>query len=505
MEMGIRFGDLVALTLYFMVTLFIGYLCSKRTTSTEGYFVGGRQVPGWAVGISMIGTSVSSVTFLAYPGAAFFGDWSKLVPGLMVPIAAAVAVFFFVPYFRRANLVSAYEYLEMRFGAWARAYGCLMWSLMMFFRMGIVLLLVSIAVQAISGLDIYTIIVVMGVLIVIYTMMGGIEAVIWTDVMQTIVLFFGGLICIAIVLFNIPESTGTALGAAWDADKFALTVSWDLSLLQETFWVLILFGLAHNLQEYISDQTRVQRYCAASTDAGAIRAVWVGALGCLPVWTIFMFVGTCLWIFYGAFPDDSVNDMAADQVFPYFILNELPVGVAGLVIAALLAAAMSSVDSALNGTATVLTSDIYRRFWVKGRDDSHYLRVARIITAVAGVVMIVVSCLLQWIIANDLIQKETILGMTFFFYAVLAAGIGGLFFLGFFTRRANSAGALAGIVCALFVTLFLTVTVNEDMAIVHRLLIGFFSNVAAFMVGYCVSLLFPAPEPRTLQNLTIYK
>lgn len=506
---GIRTGDLFTLILYFAVTLWIAYLCSRRLTTTDGFFVGARRIPGWAVGISMIGTAISSVTFLAYPADAFAEDWRNLVPGLTIPVAVIMAVYLFVPYYRRMKLVSAYEYLERRYAPWARAYGCVVWALIQLYRMGLVLLLVSMVAHVITGWDTNMIILIMGALVIVYTILGGIEAVIWTDVMQTIVLVLGGLICILVVFLQVPDGAGALLSQAWAADKFAMTVTWELDFARTTIWVLILFGLTQNLQEFVSDQTRIQRYCAASTDRGAIRAVWLGGLGCIPVWALFMLVGTCLWGFYGLYPERLAEGLESAQIFPYFILNELPIGIAGFVIAAVLAAAMSSIDSSLNGTATVLTSDIYRRFLRKGLNDLHYLFMARLATGVIGAIVILCAWGLHWVLATGILEHSTILGLAFFFYAVLAGGVAGLFFLGFFTTRANNAGAIVGIILAVLATLYLTFS---DLALLpetmrsptHRLLIGFISNTLSFVVGYLVSLIYPAPAMERLANLTVW-
>lgn len=507
--MGIRLGDIISLIIYFLITVWIGYLCARRLKTTEGYFVGGRNVPSWAVGISMVGTAVSSVTFLAYPGAAYEGDWRMLVPGLTIPIAAAVAIFFFVPYYRRIRLVSAYEYLELRFGSWARVYGCIVWALTQLFRMGLILFLVSIAVNALTGLDTYLLIFILGLFILLYTAFGGLEAVIWTDVMQTLVLLMGGFFCIAAVYFDAPAAAAGLLSDAWEGGKFSLTVTWDFDFTRDTIWVLLLYGLTQNLQEFSSDQTKIQRYLAASSDRGAKNAVWVGGIGCVPVWTLFMFVGTCLWIFYLQNPNLLPDDILPDQVFPHFILTQLPEGVGGFVLAAVMAAAMSSIDSSLNGSATVLTSDLYRRFFVRGKSDTHYFQIARLITGVCGALMIGASWLIWWIIQNDVVQQDTILDLAFFFYAVLAGGLAGLFFLGFFTTRSNSIGALTGIVLAVAVTLYLTFSnvelLPEGMrSNFHRLMIGALSNVTAFAIGYLVSCLFTAPTREQLANLTIW-
>lgn len=500
---------MVTLVIYFAAVIGIGVWTSKKMAGTEGYFVGGRSIPGWAVGISMLGTAISSITFLAYPGTAYSSNWSLLVPGLTVPIGALFAIYLFVPYYRRANLVSVNQYLEMRFAPWARAYGCIMWSMFSFIRMGIILFLLSLPIKTMTGFDTFGIIVVLGILVTAYTVMGGIEAVIWTDVVQTLVLLFGGLICVATVWAEVPGGMAAILSDAIEGEKFYMSIDSDFSLVRETLWVLLLYGLFQNLQEFASDQTKVQRYCAANSGRAARLSVWVGGIGCIPVWMLFMFVGTCMWVFYHYFPQQLPEGILSDEVFPYFILNELPVGVAGFLIAAVIAAAMSSIDSSMNGTATVLTTDIYKRFLVKDRDDAHYLMWARWITAAAGAGMIAFSLTVAYIVEHDILQKDTILGIAFFFFSLFAGGIGGMFFLGFFSTRVNSQGLAIGVVLAVLVSAYMAfgefkILPEAWSSPLHRYMINVCSNTICFVIGYFCSFLFAPPPRDQLTNLTVW-
>ena len=497
----IRPWDLCSLILYFAVTLGIGLWSAKRQKSTEDYFVAGRRIAGWAIGLSMMGAAISSVTFLAYPGSAYSGNWSLLVPGLMLPIAAVVAIFLFIPFYRRARLVSAYEYLEMRFGPWARVYGCIMWTIHQFFRMGTVLYLLALPIKNMTGFGIYTIIWVTGVSTVIYTVLGGCEAVIWTDVMQTIVLLLGGIICIIVVFAEVPGGPLSILSQGWANQKFSLSVSFDWNLVRETFWVLALYGLFQNLQEFACDQTKLQRYCAAESQKAARRSVWIGGVGCIPVWMMFMFIGTCLWVYYQTFPVKLPAGLRSDEVYPFFIMSQLPDGLAGFVVAAVLAAAMSTLSACLNGVATVLASDIYRRHLAPGRGDQHYLFVARLLTGFAGIFMVITAVLMSW--GNI----DTILAVAFFMYSVVAGGLGGLFFLGFLSTRANSQGAAVGILVALFVTIWLALSHLGLLppalsSPTHKFLVNVFSNTIAITIGYFAAYFFAKPSPEKLANLT---
>lgn len=499
---GLRTGDLVTLIIYFVLMIGIGFWCSRRLDSTEGYFVGGRKVPGWAIAFSMLGTSISSVTFLAYPGSAYETNWSLLVPGLMLPIAAVFAVIVFVPFFRKTQAISVYEYLERRYGTWARIYGCVMWSAHSFFRMGVILLLLSLPLSSMMNVDFRTIIIITGILVTIYTVVGGIEAVIWTDVLQTIILLLGGIICVFIVSLDLPGGLSTVFRDGMANHKFYLSIDYSFDLTKETLLVLVLFGLFQNLQEFVSDQTKIQRYCAAASDREAKRATLLSGLACIPVWMVFMLVGTCLWVYYQHFPEAVVQTLKSDQVFPHFIVTQLPSGLAGFVVAAIIAAAMSSIDSSMNGVATVITTDLYKQHFVKNRSDRHYLNAARIITAFAGCLMIVWAMLLSRI-------ETAILPKAFAIYAVLAGGLGGMYFLGLFTTRTNNQGLLFGIVSAIAVTVWMSLSELRYLPAwlsspFHQFMINVFTNVVAFILGYFVSYLFPKPRREQLAGLTVW-
>lgn len=504
---------------YLAVVVGLGAWAAGRSRTTEGYFLGGRAMPGWAVGLSMLGTAISSVTFLAYPGSAYEGNWSRIVPGLMLPIAALLSVWLFVPFYRRTRLTSAYEYFERRFGNWGRTYACLAFTTASAYRMGIVLYLLSLALRSLTGWDLWTIIIITGAVVTLYTVVGGIEAVIWTDVMQTIVLVLGGLITVAIVFLTVPGGAPEVISRAWGEGKLSLRDAsvpldhyFDFNLVVVTFWVLALNGIVGNIQEMCTDQTRVQRYLAARSLRSARGALWVCGLGCIPVWALFMFVGTCLHVFYAATPAQLPPGVPNDEVFPRFILTAIPPGLGGLIIAALMAAAMSSIDSSMNATATVLTEDIYKRHMAKGKSDRHYLVAARVLTSLGGLFMIAAALLFAYLTESKALQdaglKTTILDIGFAIGAILAGGLGGFFLLGFLSRRSNSAGAAIGVICGVLVIAWLTasrfkVAIPENlMSPTHWFLISMFGNLTVLLVGYLASYLFAPPRREKTDHLT---
>jgi len=496
-----RTGDIITVFIYFAGLILVGIWSTKKIKQTEDYFIGGRKMPGWAVGLSMLGTAISSVTFLAYPGSAYDGNWSRLVQGLMLPLAAFVGVVFFVVYYRRSLFVSAYQYFEHRFGKWGRSYASVVYLCSQIFRMGTVLFLLSIAIEVLTQWNVMVIIILVGILVTLYTVLGGLEAVIWTDVVQTFFLVMGGVVTVSIVFLKVDGGILEVLRLADAADKFNLSTSWEFDLTRDTFWIFALSGIVGNIQEFSTDQIKIQRYAAPSTDGGAKRAAWTVGLGCIPVWSLFMFVGTCLWVFYQVFPDQLQAGLHPDQVFPHFILTQLPVGFGGFVIAAVMAAAMSTIDSSLNASATVLSVDWYQRYWVKDRDDRHYLKSARVFTLMFGLLMILAA----WILTH--LKMQTFLDIGFFLGAVFAGGLGGLFLLGFFCKRANGQGALVGIVVAVIIILWLTLShlklLPESISSsIHPFIINVVGNLTVLIVGYVASLFWPAPTADQLKRVT---
>ncbi len=214
--------DLAVIIVYLAAMGLMGLYFARKNNSTEQYFLGGRSFPGWAIGLSMVGTSISSMTFLAFPAAAYFLDWRQVVPNLMLPLVAVVAILVFIPLFRRGRTTSAFEYLEERFGPLVRIYGALSFMLLQLIRLGTILFLVSLPVAALLDVNIYWVIVLGGLFILFYTVLGGIEAVIWTDVIQTIVLLGGGIICLIDIVWVLPGGFGHIFEVGREHDKFGV-------------------------------------------------------------------------------------------------------------------------------------------------------------------------------------------------------------------------------------------------------------------------------------------
>lgn len=440
------------LVLYLVGVVGLGCWFARKSSTTDEFMAAGRSLPGWAVGLSILGTYVSSISFLANPGKSFGGDWNPFVFALSLPLAAVIAVRWFVPFYRRHGHLSAYEHLETRFGPWARAYAGICYLLTQIARMGTIMYLVALALAPLTGWGLVTIILVTGGLVTLYTLVGGIEAVIWTDVMQSIVLIAGMLVCVVVLLGRMPEGAGQVFQIAAQHDKFSLG-SFGASLTESTFWVVLIYGVFVNLQNFGIDQSYVQRYATAKDERAAVNSVWLGALGFLPVAAVLFFIGTALFAFYTAHPGLLPADLKADAVFPHFIATQLPTGIRGLLIAAVLAAAMSSVDSSLNCAATLTLCDFWKRHLNPRIDEAGSMKVLRVATIGWGV--------LGTGMAIAMIQVKSALDAWWQLAGIASGGMLGLFLLGLLSRTARNPAAITGVVLGVLVIVWMSLSPGD--------------------------------------------
>ena len=463
---------------YLLGLVLLGLYFSRRESSTDEYFRAAGRIPWWAAGISIFGTQLSAITFMAIPAKTYATDWTYFFLNLSILLVAPVITAVFIPHFRQLGLTSAYEYLERRFNLTARLLGASMFIVLQIGRIGIVLLLPSLALAVVTDIYVTTCIVIMGALSIVYTVLGGIEAVIWTDVMQVVILLGGAVVC----LVAIPLSLEGGLGAFWDiataADKLRVfDLRWDWT--EATFYVVLVGGIGTNLVSYGSDQTVVQRYLTTRDEASARRSVWTGALLSVPATLIFFGMGTALYVFYQTHPTQLMAEVATDAIFPFYIVTQLPQGVAGLLIAGIFAAAMSSLDSSMNSIATVVTTDFYQRF--RTPTDGQSMRLARWTTGIVGVVGTAFALAMSaWEIQSLWDQLNTFIGL-------FAGGLGGLFLLGMLSRRVNATGAIAGLLTSGAALWW--VSVYTDLSFLLYASVGILS---CFVVGYLVSTVVPS-------------
>lgn len=487
--------DLAVLLAYLIGVTGFGCWFYWRNRDSERYMSAGRSLPGWAVGLSIFGSYVSSISFLANPGKAYAGNWNAFVFALALPLTAWIAVRWFVPFFRASGDISAYHHLEKRFGAWARTYAVLCYLLTQVARLGTILYLLGLALVPLTGWDIRTIIMVAGAAIIIYPLVGGTEAVIWTGVVQAVVLVVGALACVGTLLLGMPEGPAQVFTIAAEHDKFSLG-SFAVGLATPTFWVVFVYGLVINLQNFGIDQSYVQRYVTAKSTGAAQRSVWVGAMLYLPVGAAFFFIGTALFAFYQAQPGLLPAGTGADAVFPHYISTQLPSGLAGLVIAALCAAAM---DSNLNCMTTLFLNDIYKRYLRPVASEKESMRVLYLSTLGFGVICVGA--------ALAMIRIKSALDVWWELAGIFGGGMLGLFLLGRLSRRADGRAGLMGVGAGVVVILWMTLSPKlawfpaDWRCPFHGLLVIVFGTLTILVVGFIAAWLLPARStsiPRTL-------
>jgi len=480
--------DLTVLVLYLLSMIAMGVWIGRKNKTTDQFMKAGGAIPGWAVGISIFGTYVSSISFLALPGKALGGNWNPFVFSLAIPLAVLIAVRYFVPFYRRSGDVSAYHHLEERFGAWARTYAVICYLLTQLARMGTIMYLLALALAPLTNWSLVTLILVTGVVTIIYTLIGGIEAVIWADVVQSFVLIGGALACAALLLFGMPEGPGQIFRVASENHKFSLG-SLGPSLAQPTLWVVLIYGIVMNLQNFGIDQSYVQRYATARSEAEARRSVWVGALMYLPISALFLFIGTALFSYYTAqpqlLPEGLDIKTKPDAVFPHFINAGLPIGISGLVIAAIFAAAQSTLASSLNCSATLVLCDLYRRYLRPQATELESMRVLYVATLVFGIA--------GTLTALVMIRVKSALDAWWELASIFSGGMLGLFLLGLISRRANNAAAATGTAIGVLVIFWMSLSpkLNGDLAWLrspfHNFLVTVIGTLTILFIGFVVS------------------
>ena len=484
--------DYVALVLYFSLNLGIGWWCARRRRSSSGdYFLGGGRIAWWAAAISFFATATSSISFMALPAKTYSTDWGVFLSAPAQALAGCLVAIVFVDLLRRLQVVSIFAYLELRFDRRVQLVGAALGILLKVLgRMSVVMLLPALALSTVTGLNVYLSIALIGVVTTLYSLEGGFEAVIWTDVLQAGVMLGG--VCVALWYLGTGLEGGLAqlVPAATAADKFNL-VNWEPDVTQPTVIVFVAQFLA-TIFVQIGDQPLMQRMLSSQNVAEARRTVIIGNLiGCASS-VLFFYVGTALWAFYRAHPERLASGLPNDSIFPYFIANELPAGVVGLIVAGLFAAAMGALSSILNSTAAVVVSDFLPALR-PGADEALRMRVARHTTLVCGLLGIAMA---SWLAAQN---ARSLWDEFMKLIALFGGGFSGVFALGLLTRRAHAKGVLVGAIASILIT-WLVQRHTALSPFAH----GFVAIASCMLIGYVASLLLAPPATRSLAGLTLW-
>ncbi|MBI5093969.1 MAG: hypothetical protein HZB26_16200 [Candidatus Hydrogenedentes bacterium] len=532
--MPTKFGtlDWVILITYFIIVASIGPWFARRNKSTESYFVGNRTFPAWLLGLAMFATSISSVTVVGYPGDAYKTAYLRWLPTLMLPFGIYIGWKCFLPFYRRNKCTSAYEYLESRFGNGVRTYVSVCSVIGQVLRIATILYLVSLVFQQMTGYEPYACILMGGCVIAIYTVLGGVSAIVWAQFLQAFVLWFGAIVCFVTIIKGIDGGLGEVFRTGWADGKFMLgdlnpatgkvehspwvsivNNNW-FSLFNKSVVMMLVGGLAAWVGEYSCNQNVIQKYVSAKNP------------------------GTSLYVFFKQHPDPvamdiltGANNAKPESILPRFCVTNIPTGLAGIVIAGILAAAMSASSASINGISAVFITDIYRRHLVKTGGERHYVTIARLVSGISCVLMMGGALLFYRFSDLTLADFGARLG------SVLGGGVLGVYILGFLTTRGTSRSVAIGIGVTLVYSLYTAIiefnkitpeqflaalhnfgsvlpaqltplvpsstdTATRILRPVHIYYAGLLGNLVTFMVAYGISCFF---EPkRDLTGLTFW-
>lgn len=441
--------------------------------------------------MSIFGAKLSAITFMGIPAKTYSTNWTYLFYLMGIVMIMPFVVRFFIPFYRRLNVTSAYEYLSRRFNMGTRLIASSLFILLQLGRMGIVVLLPSIALTLVTGIDVNLCIILIGIISIFFTVKGGIEAVIWVEVIQVLILAAGALLCLFYIPFQLNDWKG-GIQALQSAEKMKV-FDFRLDFTEPTLWVVLIGGLAIQLLTYGTDQTTVQRYLVTRTEKDAVKSLKIGAWLTVPSTLVFFSIGTLLFLFFREQPDQvNIALESQDNIFPWYIVSQLPAGLSGLLIAGIFSASMSSTEASMNSTATLLTTDFYKR-WKPGITDKQTLYFARIATLSLGIFVTGIALYMAHAGVSSLWDKfNTILGL-------FTGCIGGAYILGIFTKRATGKGVMAGMLSSCIIQLYI-----QQYTDVHLLMYAFTGLTTCVLTGYLFSILLPSVK-RDISGLTVYK
>ncbi|MGL4520652.1 MAG: sodium:solute symporter family transporter [Phocaeicola sp.] len=477
------------LIVYMLLMLGVGFFFSRRASTSEHFFKGGGQIPWWAAGISIFATTLSAITFMALPAKAYTTNWLYFPMSFSILLMAPIVIKWYLPFFRGLNLTTAYEYLEKRFNLTVRLTSSVFFIIFMIMRIGIVLYLPSVALSTVTGIDLLVCILVMSAVTIIYSTMGGVEAVVWGDVIQGGILVVGALISVVYLVLGTGGFMET-ISIGMSADKFKM-LDFSFDFTQPTFWVIFFgAGLANSLITYTSDQTIVQRYLTTADMEKTRRSLWLNGIIALPVLVLFYFIGTALYTFFYTHPELLPVTMSnAEGIFPYFIVNELPAGIAGLLIAAIFAATMSTLSSNINSASTAITVDFAKRIFPSISDKSQ-VNTARISGVIVGILGTYLAIELSMMSVKSFFDEfNTFIGL-------LTSGLGGLFAIGIFLPRVRGYAALLALVSSVFILLW--IRTNSS---INFMLYGLVGILLSLVLALLFSYILPEKK-KNLEGLT---
>lgn len=475
------------LVVYLAGMVAIGLRLATRQETTEDYFLAGRSMPWLAVGMSMFASLTSATTYMAVPAFAYEHNIAMIFGVAMSLAAAPILAWLIYPVYRRQRVTTSYEYILVRYGTNARRAVSGLFILSRLGWLGIVIYAPAKAISVASGLPLLPAIAVMGLLAVTYTVLGGLSAVIWTDVVQFVVLVGGAIWLVATLVVHVPGGAAEITRTAARAGKFDVFDWTDISRLTALSAMIGWFFIF--LNDYGTDQVTVQRLMAVRNDKGVVKAIAFNALNDLFINGMLIFIGIGIYTYFHVFPGRLDPEVSGDGMLPFYIMHILPPGVSGLMVTAIFAAAMSSVDSGINSLATVIVNDWIRPARRTQKNDSSDLSLARWLTVIIGALATLAALYAAHI--GDIV--ETWLNVMGLFSAPILA----IFLLGMLTRRTHFRGWLAGALCAIAVTVLLQHALPQRIMPVWLFPLSFCITA---LIGYSASRIIrpPAQNDATL-------
>jgi SSS family transporter len=485
-EFGIlKFGILnyCVLIAYFGVMLLIGVVLARRQKSTEEFFLGGRRLPWIVVAMSMFASLVSGVSYMGLPGIAYKENVAMIIGVATAPFVAPLLILIFYPFYYRLRVTTSYEYIYRRYGAPARYAASTLFILARLCWLGVVMYTPALTLSVVMGLPVWATILIMGVLATTYTVLGGLSAAVWTDVIHFFALMTGAIFTTVVLIIDVPGGLGGIFRIA-DQHNHLQIFEWRSSPYELVGPVICVFYILAMMHDYGCDQVSVQRLLATNSFRSIVRATIVNSLFNIIFNALLLFVGLGLFAYYLSFPHENPG-LEPDKIFPHHIMRHLPNGISGLTISAIFVAAMSCMDSAINSLVTVIVNDFIKPLRRVQRTDQEDVILARALTIFLGAVTIGMAFFV-WNYGGSIVEaSNTFLGL--FGGPVLA-----LFLLGMLTRRANFHGWLVGTIIAIVVTAYVLFGAEKPWHWVWTSPVAF---SISFVVGYVASLILGTRAP----------
>ncbi|KHE67224.1 sodium:solute symporter [Halobacillus sp. BBL2006] len=480
--------DYAIFIVYILGTAIVGAAFGKKQKSTKDYFLGGRSIPWWAIGLSVMATQASAITFIGAPGWGYDGGLTRMTTFINVPLAMAFLIATLVPFFYKTEVYTAYEYLERRFDVKTRTLTAALFLVARGLATGVVLYAPALVLSVVTGMDLSVTIILMAVIAVSYTVLGGISAVIWTDVIQMVVLWVGAGLSVFVIFQDVPGGWGEVMNTASQTGMLdSLDFSFDLSV-EYSIWAGVIGGFFLHAAYFGTDQSQIQRVLTSKSIRESKLSLVLSGVLMIPQMLLFLLIGVLLYIYYQYAGDPNVENL--NELFPRFVVNELPVGISGLIMAGVFAAAMSSLDSALNSLSAVSVRDFYSKFFKKNASEEHYLKASRYATVFWGIY----ATIFAFFAGNLGPVIEAVNKVGSYFYGALL----GVFILAIFTKRVNGTGAFTGVIAGMISVW--AVTAFAEISWLWNNLVG---AVVAVVIGYLVSKLSKAPSAEKVDGLTI--